>query len=118
MIDHIRLNAQAKRHEITQAELARRVGMSQQAMWKLFSGHARSSRYLPKIARELGTSPEYLTGETDDADTAAILPTLSYDQRQLLSCFEALQAEDRQLLLAVAKRMAGPDFVQLLETDQ
>lgn len=50
----------------SQAELARRVGVSQQTVWKLISGHSQGSRHLHAIARALATTPEYLSGETDD----------------------------------------------------
>lgn len=50
----------------SQAELARRIGVSTQSVWKLVSGQAQGSKYMHKIARELDTSPEYLTGESDD----------------------------------------------------
>lgn len=36
------------------------------------SGTAHSSKYLHQIARTLGTTPEYLTGETDDPSPDAI----------------------------------------------
>ena len=54
----------------SQAELARRVGVSTQSIWKLVTGEAQSSRNLHKIARELGTTPEYLLGETNDPASA------------------------------------------------
>lgn len=50
----------------SQAELARRIGVSQATIWKLVSGESRGSKYLVLIARSLGTSPEYLMGDTDD----------------------------------------------------
>lgn len=51
---------------ISQAELARRVGMSQPGINNLVAGRSRSSTYLHVIARELQTTPAYLSGETDD----------------------------------------------------
>lgn len=52
--------------KLSHAELARRVGVSTQTVWKLASGSSQSSKYLHKIARELNTTPEYLLGETDE----------------------------------------------------
>lgn len=61
---------------LSQSELARRVGVSQSAIHKLASGGAYGSAHLHKIARELGTSPAFLTGETDDPrEGAAPAPT-------------------------------------------
>jgi transcriptional regulator with XRE-family HTH domain len=59
---------------LSQAELARRIGISQQAVGKLVNGSSRSSSYLHRIARELRTTPEYLSGEIDDPDENAPPP--------------------------------------------
>lgn len=60
----------------SQSELARRVGVSQSAIHKLASGGAYGSAHLHKIARELETTPAYLTGETDDPTEGALrVPT-------------------------------------------
>jgi transcriptional regulator with XRE-family HTH domain len=50
----------------SQGELARRVQVSPQTIWKLVNGNSQGSKYLHQIARELGASVEYLTGESDD----------------------------------------------------
>ena len=63
-----RIGELLEKRGMTQAALAREVGISTQAIWKLANGHARSSAHLHKIARALGTSPEYLEGETDDPE--------------------------------------------------
>jgi phage repressor protein C with HTH and peptisase S24 domain len=57
---------------ISQGELARLVGVSQPTIWKLVSGNSQNSRFLHKVARELGTSVEYLTGESDDPGNFAL----------------------------------------------
>jgi phage repressor protein C with HTH and peptisase S24 domain len=64
-----RLAALMEERGISQAALAREVGVSQTAIWKLVSGKgaAQGSKHIHKIARALGTSPEYLMDETDDA---------------------------------------------------
>ncbi|MEJ8630622.1 helix-turn-helix transcriptional regulator [Sphingomonas sp. I4] len=56
---------------MTQAGLARATSLSQQSINRLVNGGAYSSRYLHQIARALLTSPEYLTGETDDPSPTA-----------------------------------------------
>lgn len=62
--------------EISQSELARRVGVTQQTIGKLCKGQSHGSKYLHQIARELGTTPEYLTGGIDDPAKGAVpLPT-------------------------------------------
>lgn len=57
---------------ISGAELARRVGLKQPTISALISGKSRSSAHLHLIARELETTPEYLTGETDDPSSSAV----------------------------------------------
>ncbi|RYE60882.1 MAG: XRE family transcriptional regulator [Oxalobacteraceae bacterium] len=59
---------------MSQAELARQVGMSQPAVNSLIRGASRSSTHLHKIARVLVTTPAYLSGETDDPDENAPPP--------------------------------------------
>lgn len=51
---------------ISQAELARRVKVSQPTINALIRGGATGSKHLHRIASELETSPAYLLGETDD----------------------------------------------------
>lgn len=50
----------------TQSWLAREVGVSQPAINILVRNPEKGTKHLPKIARALRTSPEYLLGETDD----------------------------------------------------
>lgn len=61
-----RLRTAIERKGISQAELARRVGISQPSINHLINKGAGGSAHLHKIARELDTTPAYLTGETDD----------------------------------------------------
>ena len=69
---------------VSQSELARRIGVSQPAIGKLVNGQSTNSRYLHLIARELGTTPQYLTGETDDPNEGALpLPTPDLISEQL-----------------------------------
>ena len=61
---------------LTQSELARRIGVSATAIWKLTNEPAQGSKHIHKIARELGTSVAYLMNETDDRDEGALpVPT-------------------------------------------
>jgi phage repressor protein C with HTH and peptisase S24 domain len=52
--------------DLSQSELARRVGLGQSTINGLVRGDSRSSAHLHKIAAALSTTVEYLTGETDD----------------------------------------------------
>lgn len=74
MIVPDRISSLLSERGISQAELARRVGVAQQTIHKLISGGSRTSAHLHRIARELGTTADYLSGETDDPSEGA-LPT-------------------------------------------
>lgn len=67
-----RILARLEASGLSQAELARRVGISQPSINHLIKRGAGGSSHLHKIARELGTTPAYLTGETDDPAAGAI----------------------------------------------
>lgn len=74
MIVPDRISSLLSERGISQAELARRVGVAQQTIHKLISGGSRTSAHLHRIARELGTTADYLSGETNDPSEGA-LPT-------------------------------------------
>lgn len=57
---------------ISQSELARRVGISATAIWKLLKEPAQGSKHTHKIARELGTTSEYLMDETEEAGGGSV----------------------------------------------
>lgn len=59
---------------ISQAELARRVGVRQSTINSLINGDSRSSRSIVKIAQVLHTTPAYLSGDVADPDENAPLP--------------------------------------------
>lgn len=71
-----RIEERRKAIGITQAELARRVGVRQSTMNSLIKGDSRTSRSLFQIARELRTTPDYLLGKIDDPDEGAPPPEL------------------------------------------
>lgn len=74
-----RIQARLDAQRMSQAELARRVGIRQSTVNSLIRGQSRSSSYLHKIARELETSIEYLTGETDDPSEGYAPPVVPED---------------------------------------
>lgn len=57
---------------MSQAELARRIGVKQPSIAALISGKSQTTRHLHRIARELQTTAEYLTGEDDDTGGPAV----------------------------------------------
>ena len=71
-IDPNRIKERLEKLGISQSELARRIGVKQPSIARLTSGETQNSRHLHLIARELGTTPEYLTGETANPTTSAL----------------------------------------------
>lgn len=74
MFDGQRLRERMTEAGLTQSELARRLGISQTMVGKLANGDVQGSKHLHRIARELGTTPAYLAGETDDPSEGALPP--------------------------------------------
>lgn len=76
MIKLERLASLMRDQGISQSELARRVGVSQQTIGKLVTGASSGSRHIGRIAEELGTTPAYLAGQVEDPNEGAmLLPT-------------------------------------------
>jgi len=108
MIISARVRARIAALNITQSELARRVGVTQGAIAKLANNDPNGSSYLHKLARELGTTAEYLTGETEDPQEGSPpVPQLSADQRELLELYNAMDDASRRSLMHVARSMGG-----------
>lgn len=106
MIQGDRIERLLAQHELSQSELARRVGVRQSTINGLIRGHAQGSKHLHKIARELLTTPAYLAGETDDPDAdAPEQPELTHDEAQMIEIMRQLPDEDREALKRLAARM-------------
>jgi len=67
-----RIQERLKAAGLTQAELGRRVGLTQPAIANLIHRNKSGTSHLHRIARELGTTPAYLAGETDDPSEGAL----------------------------------------------
>ena len=65
MINPDRISKLMEAFGMSQAELARRVGISQQSIWKIVNGVSRESVHLHKIASVLNSTTEFLSGEKD-----------------------------------------------------
>lgn len=61
--------------EMSQARLARCVGVSPQAISKMVLGDTTNSPLVYQIAKALETSPEYLTGDIDDPTPTGLQST-------------------------------------------
>lgn len=75
-IDPERVRQRMDERGLSQNGLAKRIGISQASIAKITGGHSFGSKHLHRIARELGTTPAWLTGETDDPSEGALpVPT-------------------------------------------
>lgn len=106
MLNAARLREQMAVHGLSQAALAKRVGVSQQTVGRLVTGAAYSSRFLHKIARELRTTPAYLTGETDDPEQDAPTVEISSEEREILDLLRALSPTERSAALVLIRSIA------------
>lgn len=119
-----RVQERLKAMGLSQAELARRVGVSQPTINNLIHRSKKGSTQLHRIARCLGTTTAYLEGEVDDPDVGAppperpaipllMLPVALPSQDALAEMFEGLlEAIDRTAPVDVLAR----ELAQLLPT--
>lgn len=104
---------------ISQAELARRVGMSQSALNSLARGDTRSSPRLHVIARELGTTAAYLSGETDNPEAELPDLVLDHQERQLIEYFSQLGEPERSSFINIMRSVIeGPTRQNTLHNDR
>ena len=105
-----RIKERLKAMTMTQSELARRVGLTQPAIANLIHRNKSGSSHLHLIARELQTTPEYLTGETDDPELDAPIGTgvvvLDSEDREILRLLDKMSTADKRALIQVARSMA------------
>lgn len=91
---------------LNQSELARRVGVTQGAIAKVANNNPNGSSFLHKLARELRTTPEYLTGEVDDPElNAPTTKPLSPEQTELLERFDRLSRANQNALLQIVRSL-------------
>jgi transcriptional regulator with XRE-family HTH domain len=101
----------------SQGALAREIGVSRQAIGKLVRGETNDTGKLYQIARFLRTSPEFLTGETDDDSMDAAELAMTNQDREWLDLIHSLSAKDRDALLQLAKTIAGRSEPKSLHDD-
>jgi transcriptional regulator with XRE-family HTH domain len=108
---HMPLGARVKtlmeEQGLSQAELARRVGLSQPAIFALINRNKTGSKSLHLIARELGTTPAFLNGETDDrggeGDPASLLTS---EELSWVGLLRNLKPRERNAALTLVRAIA------------
>lgn len=107
MLDPARLAGRMEQLGVSQAELARRVGLSQQAIGKLVHGKSRETPKLHQIARALGTTPDYLLGNVADPEAIkAGTGAVASDELEWGALYAALTAAQRGALRMIARDLA------------
>ena len=92
---------------LTQTELARRIGVTQGTIAHLIRGRSTGSTHLHRIARELHTTPGYLSGEIDDPDEGADLgQRLSSDEQEWVALYASLTPDQRRAVRTIVTDMA------------
>lgn len=105
-----RIKKQMDLRQLSQAALAREVGLSQQSIGRLVSGEAMGSRYLHKIATILHTTPAYLTGETDDPTSEVPDDCISADERDLIEQLRRLPPAAQAAVRELVRTMTVAQF--------
>jgi transcriptional regulator with XRE-family HTH domain len=104
--------------DLTQSELGRRVGVSQATIFKLLTGESYGTKHLHRIARELQTTPAYLTGETADPELADLPPASPASSQIMLPVTlpseKALADMFEGLLLAIDRTQPVDEFAREL----
>lgn len=91
---------------MSQAELARRVGVRQSTINSLVNGDSRTSRSIVQIARELRTTPAYLTGECDDPAADHPDDQFTSEEREWVELLRTLPTADRRATVRVLRLAA------------
>lgn len=82
------------------------MGVAQPTIFKLIHSSKKGSAHLHKIARVLGTTPAYLSGEVDDPEhEAPPPPLLTPAEARLVDIHRGLNAPSRAALMHVGETM-------------
>lgn len=100
-----RIKLARKMNQLSQAELAKRAGISQASVHDLESGARKSLRSstLMRMAQALGQMPEWLAGSMG----APLKPVLyTEDEQSLLESFCKLSAAEKKIIVRMVRALA------------
>ncbi len=95
--------------ELTQSDLAGKVGLNQSAIGKYERGELEPSiETLKKLSQIFECSMDYITGNSDDLGVISIqseagTSTLSKEEQELLDAYRALNPSNKARVFAYAK---------------
>lgn len=87
----------------SQSELARRIGVKQQAIQQIESGETKRSRYLADIARETGFNLEWIVNGIGPERPDSFTP----EERALVEKYRHMSEQDRKTLQEVGSALAS-----------
>ncbi|MEI7411691.1 LexA family protein [Pectobacterium aroidearum] len=85
----VRVKSRRESLEITQVELAERVGTSQQSIEQLENGKTKRPRYLPELAKELGVTVDWLLSGKEESNVTYAGPYTPSTKYPLISSVKA-----------------------------
>jgi transcriptional regulator with XRE-family HTH domain len=107
-----------RQRAVSQSELARQIGTSPTTVWKLLNEPAQGSKHLHKIARVLGTSPEYLMDETSDSASIAPPNMFTAVEVDILEKLRLLTPNDRKAVITLVRSLANSAHSSTVHTPQ
>ena len=100
-----RIQVRLEQLDLSQSELARRTRLHQTTINQLINKNS-TSRFLPRIARELQTSVAYLEGETDDPTAEMPDEVYTSEERATIDLWRMLDPADRATVRALMQSLA------------
>ncbi|WP_372382156.1 helix-turn-helix domain-containing protein [Xanthomonas sp. NCPPB 1068] len=111
---HARIAAAMRHSGDTQDSLAKRVGISQQAVAKLLSGKSQTSRRLTEIALACGVRPEWLAAGDGPMVAGVQSGGESQPERSIRDTIAAAVAIARRVQDMAIEPIEGERFIKLL----
>lgn len=88
-----------------QTDLAERLGTTQATISRIILGKTANSRWLPRIATELGVALPWLQGVIDDP-TGKQQDEFTAEEREWVALLRALEPGDRKAALTLVRTIA------------
>lgn len=89
---------------LTQKELAEKVGSNNKSIWAYEKGIAEPSiDFLIRLARALDVTVDYLVGNSDELGNVGTTEQFTDEERDLIKCYRAIGNAERLALLTTAR---------------
>lgn len=102
-----RIKEQCKKTGVSQKHLCDSVGKSRQYLNNIWDGKCSpTEEELKAFASILGTTPEYLSGETDDSSHVGEEAEITSEDEEMLMLFRTLSPENKEILKKLIGQMS------------